>query len=113
MESDADGEICRPLLSPPLLFCGCGRCAGENVLIGNDRSAKLSDFGCVARLDSEGLAGGGLVGSLPWCAPEVFSGVYGPKVDLWSLGCTLVEAVCVCGCVCELCFVCGCVGVCT
>lgn len=63
---------------------------GANILVGMDRTAKLSDFGCSKR--SSGTAIHTLRGSVPWMAPEVMvqSG-YGRKADIWSVGCVLIE----------------------
>merc|ERR1719247_1305271 len=63
---------------------------GANILVGMDRIAKLSDFGCSKR--SSGTAIHTLRGSVPWMAPEVMvqSG-YGRKADIWSVGCVLIE----------------------
>jgi len=63
---------------------------GANILVGIDRTVKLSDFGCSKR--SQGTAIHTLRGSIPWMAPEVMcqSG-YGRKADIWSLGCVLIE----------------------
>jgi len=63
---------------------------GANILVGLDRSVKLSDFGCSKR--TGGTANHTLRGSVPWMAPEVMrqSG-YGRKADIWSLGCVLIE----------------------
>jgi len=63
---------------------------GANILVGMDRTVKLSDFGCSKR--SIGTANHTLRGSVPWMAPEVMrqSG-YGRKADIWSIGCVLIE----------------------
>lgn len=63
---------------------------GANILVGMDRTVKLSDFGCSKR--TAGTAVHTLRGSVPWMAPEVMrqSG-YGRKADIWSLGCVLIE----------------------
>lgn len=64
---------------------------GANILVGLDGTVKLSDFGCSKQ--SNGTAHT-LRGSVPWMAPEVMcqSG-YGPKADIWSLGCVLIEMI--------------------
>lgn len=63
---------------------------GANILVGMDRTVKLSDFGCSKRMSATGMHT--LRGSVPWMAPEVMrqSG-YGRKADIWSLGCVLIE----------------------
>jgi serine/threonine protein kinase len=64
---------------------------GANILVGLDRTVKLSDFGCSKR--SFGTAIHTLRGSIPWMAPEVMTQTvgYGRKADIWSLGCVLIE----------------------
>lgn len=63
---------------------------GANILVGLDRTVKLSDFGCSKRSGATAIHT--LRGSVPWMAPEVMrqSG-YGRKADIWSLGCVLIE----------------------
>ena len=81
---------------------------GDNLLLGQDGELKLADFGC-SKIVGEGLVGaaapsaifdrgvkgaGTMVGTPYWMAPEVIQmkdGSYGTKVDIWSLGCTIVE----------------------
>lgn len=57
--------------------------------------AKLADFG-LAR-DGFGLLAGPVLppgGTVPYSAPEVLDGrEFGAKADLWSLGCTMFEAL--------------------
>jgi serine/threonine protein kinase len=64
---------------------------GANILVGIDRTVKLSDFGCSKR--SLGTAVHTLRGSIPWMAPEVMKQQdgYGRKADIWSLGCVMIE----------------------
>lgn len=64
---------------------------GANILVGIDRTVKLSDFGCSKR--SSGTAIHTLRGSIPWMAPEVMCQKvgYGRKADIWSLGCCVIE----------------------
>lgn len=63
---------------------------GANILVGMNRSVKLSDFGCSKR--SAGTMVQTLRGSVPWMAPEVMRQCeYGRKADIWSLGCVLIE----------------------
>mmetsp|Transcript_121115 Transcript_121115/g.376513 ORF Transcript_121115/g.376513 Transcript_121115/m.376513 type:complete len:582 (-) Transcript_121115:20-1765(-) len=58
---------------------------GANILVGMDRTVKLSDFGCSKR--SAGTMIQTLRGSVPWMAPEVMrQAEYGRKADVWSLG---------------------------
>ncbi|KAI4368905.1 hypothetical protein MLD38_017409 [Melastoma candidum] len=68
---------------------------GRNVLVGSeDEVAKLVDFGSAVR--AEDLRKSRVVprGSPLWMAPEVVRGeTLGPKSDVWSLGCTVIEMV--------------------
>jgi serine/threonine protein kinase len=66
---------------------------GRNILVDGDGALKLADFGG-AKEFSENL------GDSPsmdmqytplWTAPEVLQGTYDSKVDIWSLGCTIIE----------------------
>ncbi|MDK1475610.1 protein kinase [Streptomyces sp. 549] len=66
-----------------------------NVLLREDGSAVLTDFGIAALQDSTALtATGELIGSPEYIAPERIRGVADhPASDLWSLGMTLYVAV--------------------
>lgn len=66
-----------------------------NVLLREDGSPVLTDFGIAALHDATGLTGtGNLVGSLDYIAPERLAGQEGnPASDLWSLGLLLFVAV--------------------
>ncbi|CDS07540.1 hypothetical protein LRAMOSA01489 [Lichtheimia ramosa] len=61
----------------------------ENLLIGNNGEIKLADFGLATstrHVNRERL------GTAKWMAPEVIrEQAYNEKVDLWSLGITLIE----------------------
>lgn len=61
----------------------------ENLLFGQDGQVKLADFGLTANtrhLNKERL------GTSKWMAPEVIREVpYDEKIDLWSLGITVIE----------------------
>jgi len=64
-----------------------------NILVTEDGHVKLIDFG-VSSLDAKKAKT--FVGTPYWMAPEVIdskSGMstYGPKIDIWSLGITLIE----------------------
>lgn len=65
---------------------------GANVLVGLNFCVKLADFGCSKR--STQTISFTTVGSIPWMAPEVVqqNDGYGRKADVWSLGCTIIEA---------------------
>ncbi|WP_086561552.1 serine/threonine-protein kinase [Streptomyces africanus] len=66
-----------------------------NVLLGPHQRIVLTDFGIAHVPGEESLtAGGELVGSLEFVAPERMSGrIAGPASDLWSLGVLLYAAV--------------------
>ena len=63
----------------------------SNILLdSNTGKIKLSDFGSAKEIDNDNIKG--LIGTLPWCAPEILCNKnYGSKVDIWSLGCCLIE----------------------
>lgn len=64
-----------------------------NCLSCKDGSIKLADFGVSRVLLNETRCFTG-TGSPYWMAPEVISNIgYGTSVDIWSLGCTIVELV--------------------
>jgi len=59
----------------------------DNLLIGNDGSIKLADFGYAAQLTQEKQKRNTIVGTPYWMAPELIRGQnYDVKVDIWSLG---------------------------
>ncbi|MCX4096078.1 serine/threonine-protein kinase [Nocardia sp. alder85J] len=66
-----------------------------NVLMREDDSPVLTDFGIAAMAGNEGLTSTGVViGSLDYLAPERLNGIEGhPASDLWSLGMLLFTAV--------------------
>nr|XP_018670897.2 serine/threonine-protein kinase Nek11-like [Ciona intestinalis] len=63
------------------------------LLVGND--AKLCDFGISRQLQhTQQLAMTCNVGTFTYTSPEMFKGLpYGPKSDIWSLGCVFYELV--------------------
>ncbi|KAJ9469854.1 Mitogen-activated protein kinase kinase kinase A [Diplonema papillatum] len=68
---------------------------GENILLDARGTAKLADFGCARQLRAHGKLCDTQIGSPYWMAPEVIkkgSG-YGTEADIWSVGCTAVEAL--------------------
>ena len=70
---------------------------GANILITQEGSAKLADFGASKLINAENSGSNlsnskSLMGSVYWMAPEVMKGTgHGRKADIWSLGCTVVE----------------------
>ncbi|KAF7320064.1 Protein kinase domain-containing protein [Mycena kentingensis (nom. inval.)] len=67
---------------------------GENILVQQDGVCKISDFGISKHEDTAGQAFTGMKGTVYWMAPEVVDSKqkgYDAKVDIWSLGCVLLE----------------------
>jgi serine/threonine protein kinase len=65
-------------------------------LIEEDGICKISDFGLSKKNDYDGVydqnSRMSLRGSIYWMAPEVVKNEpYSAKVDIWSLGCTVLE----------------------
>ncbi|KAJ4756605.1 Mitogen activated protein kinase kinase kinase [Rhynchospora pubera] len=65
---------------------------GANILVGTNGEVKLADFG-MAKHTSSYNAIKSLKGSPYWIAPEVVMNAngYDLSVDIWSLGCTVIE----------------------
>ncbi|CAK7355124.1 unnamed protein product [Dovyalis caffra] len=57
----------------------------ENILVATSGQMKLADFGLAVRM-SNGQSLRGAVGSPAYVAPEVLTGGYSEKVDIWSAG---------------------------
>eukprot|EP00500_Bicosoecida_sp_ms1_P004052 CAMPEP_0203807038 /NCGR_PEP_ID=MMETSP0115-20131106/839_1 /ASSEMBLY_ACC=CAM_ASM_000227 /TAXON_ID=33651 /ORGANISM="Bicosoecid sp, Strain ms1" /LENGTH=2508 /DNA_ID=CAMNT_0050715707 /DNA_START=176 /DNA_END=7698 /DNA_ORIENTATION=- len=69
---------------------------GANVLVANDGTIKLADFGASKQLGHKSVtANTGLKGTPLWMAPEVIkeqqSARGWKKADIWSVGCTVIE----------------------
>lgn len=69
---------------------------GDNILVANDGTVKLADFGCSKSLNTICSKTHGcktMVGTPYWMAPEVIAddSGYGFKADIWSVGCTVCE----------------------
>ncbi|KAF8696122.1 hypothetical protein HU200_037012 [Digitaria exilis] len=68
-----------------------GDVKAQNVVIGGDGRARLTDFGC-ARPVNEDSSKRPIGGTPAFMAPEVARGEeQGPAADVWALGCTVVE----------------------
>ncbi|KAF8676206.1 hypothetical protein HU200_047077 [Digitaria exilis] len=66
-----------------------GDVKAQNVVIGGDGRARLTDFGCARPVDDSTRPIGG---TPAFMAPEVARGEeQGPAADVWALGCTVVE----------------------
>ena len=69
---------------------------GKNILFVDESNIKLADFGISKQLETLSSTHGAQttrIGTIKWMAPELFSEEqkYGRKVDIWSVGCTVVE----------------------
>mmetsp|Transcript_20399 Transcript_20399/g.30341 ORF Transcript_20399/g.30341 Transcript_20399/m.30341 type:complete len:567 (+) Transcript_20399:69-1769(+) len=59
----------------------------DNILVSTDGRIKITDFGFSAQLSNNQTKRQTVAGTSYWMAPEVIKGeMYGPKVDVWSLG---------------------------
>lgn len=71
---------------------------GANILLDGDGNLKLADFGASKHIQGLPLISENsepcksIHGSLYWMAPEILKQErYGRKVDIWSLGCVIIE----------------------
>ena len=63
-----------------------------NILVNPDGIIKITDFGVSSAVDVPTMTGNTLVGTPWYIAPEMILGKpYGKSVDVWSLGCTVLE----------------------
>ncbi|KAH7485415.1 putative serine/threonine-protein kinase/receptor R826 [Phytophthora ramorum] len=73
-----------------------GDLKGNNILVGADGTAKLTDFGlsCMLTSSAEPTPIVGTIGALRWKAPEVLNGASGASyaADIYSFGMSIVEA---------------------
>eukprot|EP00808_Paulinella_micropora_P013147 g60975.t1 len=66
---------------------------GKNILVDKSGRLKLADFGSAKRVaNMDKMAPTQSYNYTPlWTAPEVLTGDYNSKVDIWSLGCVIIE----------------------
>lgn len=63
-----------------------------NILVDPTGVIKITDFGVSSAVDVPTMTGNTLVGTPWYIAPEMIEGrPYGKSVDIWSLGCTVIE----------------------
>jgi len=64
----------------------------DNILLSDDGSVKIADFGYAAQLTTKQQKRNTVVGTPYWMAPELIRGYdYGTKVDIWSTGIMVME----------------------
>jgi serine/threonine protein kinase len=67
---------------------------GGNILVGVNGQCKLADFGASFSLAEFSSEKPSIEGTPYWMAPEVIKQQqHGRKVDIWSLGCTVIEMI--------------------
>jgi len=67
---------------------------GKNILLHTSGVLKLADFGSAKMFNDVLLKeapSSGYAFTPLWIAPEVMTGTYNSRVDIWSLGCVIVE----------------------
>ena len=65
-------------------------------MVSNEGIIKLIDFGCAKQFNETVNKTANVAGTIQWTAPECFEddGI-SVKVDIWSMGCTIFEMVCI------------------
>ncbi|CAG8554355.1 1893_t:CDS:10 [Ambispora gerdemannii] len=67
----------------------------DNILVNEDGCCKISDFGISKKINHayayDNQSNMSLQGTIFYLAPEVFTEGYSAKVDIWSLGCVVIE----------------------
>ncbi len=71
---------------------------GGNILVSNDGSIKVADFGASKKIEELGSESGDTMemtmrGTPYFMAPEVFDGKYGRRADIWSVGGVVYQMV--------------------
>ena len=88
------------ILEPVLAALGAAHRAGfvhrdmkpENMLIGDDGSVKVADFGLVRAVDTVTSSTGAVLGTVSYLAPEqIEHGTADPRVDVYACGVVLYE----------------------
>jgi len=67
---------------------------GKNILLDSSGMIKMADFGSAKLVDNVATKDDPSVNyayTPLWCAPEVMTGKYNSKVDIWSIGCVVIE----------------------
>ncbi|CAG8597089.1 17599_t:CDS:10, partial [Acaulospora morrowiae] len=66
----------------------------DNILVDEEGCCKISDFGISKKYEhgyGHDYNSMSLKGTIFWMAPEVFTNNYSVKMDIWSLGCVVLE----------------------
>ena len=67
---------------------------GKNILLASNGQIKIADFGSAKVVESvtdKDDPSSGYAYTPLWVAPEVMTGQYNAKVDVWSVGCVVIE----------------------